>query len=169
MTTPDTVRIYCDRKPEHEQRGRRWIETFAPSDDSALGSWGWRPIPPERGRARGRDTEALHPTSEVWITADGPVRMGTTALRGIPVGDHPVPGRRFTREGDVISYHPIDSATGAELEDVGEVVRVVYQLRCRTCGLSPEVRKERLDPFLDQLASGGAREVSLENVSRFIG
>ena len=158
----DTVRIYCDRQPDHERRGRTWIETFGPGTGQA-GATPWRALPPQRGKGRTGDARAdrhrpHRASSEAAVSADGEAMPDETVN---------VAGGGWQDESPVQ-----DRLTGDRIDVIGEVLdrdrldgaRMTYALRCKVCRLSVPVRGERLWPILDRLAANDLGELELSTL-----
>lgn len=165
MTT-DTVRIYCNRQPEHERRGRTWIETFGPGTGHE-GATPWRALPPQRGKGRSADPRAdkyraHRPSSEAAVSADGEAMPDNTLT--VAAG-----GWRDTSEvADALSGETIDVLGNVYDRDALDAARMTYSLRCKTCGLTVPVRGERLWPILDRLSTSNIGELGLGTLSGLV-
>lgn len=165
MTT-DTVRIYCDRQPEHERRGRTWIETFGPGtgQDNATP---WRALPPQRGKGRTGDPRAdkhhpHRPSSEAAVSASGEAMPDETLT--VTAGGWQDPS--LTRDG--LTGETVDVLASVYDREALDEARMTYALRCKTCTLTVPVRGERLWPILDKLSGNGIGELSLDTLSGLV-
>lgn len=166
MTTDGTIRIYCDRQPDHEGRGRTWIETFGPGTGQENAT-PWRALPPQRGKGRTGDPRAdryhpHRPSTEAAVTASGEP-MPDDALTVAVGGWHATSYIRDALTGELV-----DTLASVYDRNTLDGARMTYALRCRTCALTVPVRGERMWPILDRLADKSLTELSLEALSGLV-